>query len=254
MMKITGSIVTHNNSRTIYDCISGILKNTKDRDYDFRLYVYDNNSEDDTVSIIVKNFPEVTVICDEDNRGFGYGHNAIMKKVHSDVHMVINPDVVVDMDTIGILAKYISEHDEVGLVTPRVLNRDGSEQYLPKYCPTIRYTGMSKLPGFHYLRRRYTRQNEKFEKPTEIEFCTGCFFAVRTDYIKKMRGFSNRYFMYCEDSDLSRRVMKDNKKIIFYPDAYIYHDWKRDNTNNFVGMKRFIKSLLVYFHKWGWEF
>ena len=170
MMKITGSIVTHNNSRTIYDCISGILKNTKDRDYDFRLYVYDNNSEDDTVSIIVKNFPEVTVICDEDNRGFGYGHNAIMKKVRSDVHMVINPDVVVDMDTIGILAKYISEHDEVGLVTPRVLNRDGSEQYLPKYCPTIRYTGMSKLPGFHYLRRRYTRQNEKNQSLRGLAF------------------------------------------------------------------------------------
>ena len=148
----------------------------------------------------------------------------------------------------------LGKDESIGLITPRIMNNDGTEQFLPKYCPTVRYVFISKIPGFKYLRRRYTRQEEALNEPTEIEFCTGCFFGARTIYLKRLRGFSNRYFMYCEDSDLSRRVREGRKQIIFYPDATAYHNWQRDNTGNLKGIFRFIRSLLVYFKKWGWEF
>ena len=253
-MKITGGIVTYNNIKTIERCIKSVLKETEGKDYDFSLYVYDNGSIDGTAELIEEKFAEVKLIRDTDNKGFGAGHNAIIKRVHSDVHFVINPDIYIDMDTIGELGKYVLSHDEVGLITPRILNNDGTEQFLPKYCPTIRYVIISKFPGFKYLRKRYTRQDEGISDITEIEFCTGCFFGTRTDYIKRKRGFSNRYFMYCEDSDLSRRVRAEGKTILFYPSAAAYHNWQRDNTGNIKGIIRFLRSLLVYFRKWGWEF
>lgn len=253
-MRITGSIVTYNNEKTIDRCLESILRETGDKAYDFKLYVYDNASSDKTISIIETKYPEVTLIKSQENRGFGAGHNAIIKKVRSDIHFVINPDIFLDMDTIGEIADYITANEDAGLVTPKILNTDGTEQYLPKYCPTIRYAIISKFPGFHYLRRRYTRQDEKLDKPTDIEFCTGCFFGARTSYLKKMRGFSNRYFMYCEDSDLSKRVIKDGKRIVFYPPVTAYHNWQRDNTGNIKGIFRFLRSLLVLFRKWGWEF
>ena len=253
-MKITGSIVTYNNARTIEKCIESVLKETAGKDYDFKLYVYDNASEDGTPMIIQKKFPEVTLVCSSENRGFGYGHNAIIKKVKSDYHFVINPDIFMDRDAIGYLAKELEKDDTVGLATPKILNGDGTEQFLPKYCPTIRYVFISKLPGFKYLRRRYTRQNEEFTEPTDIEFCTGCFFGASTAYLKAKRGFSNRFFMYCEDTDLSRRVRQEGRRIVFYPDTAVHHDWQRENTGNLRGIYRFIKSLLVYYRKWGWEF
>ncbi len=253
-MKITGSIVTYNNARTIEKCIESVLKQTAGKDYDFKLYVYDNGSEDDTPMIIQKKYPEVTLVCSSQNRGFGYGHNAIIKKVKSDYHFVINPDIFMDRDAIGFLAKELEKDDTVGLATPKILNSDGTEQFLPKYCPTIRYVFVSKLPGFKYLRRRYTRQNEDLSEPTDIEFCTGCFFGTSTAYIKEKKGFSNRFFMYCEDTDLSRRVRKEGKRIVFYPGTAVHHDWQRENTGNLRGIYRFIRSLLVYYRKWGWEF
>ncbi len=257
-MKITGSIVTYNNDRTIDRCLKTVLEYTKDKDYEFELYVYDNASSDRTIKIIEESYPEVTLIKSDTNRGFGAGHNSIIKRVHSDYHFVINPDIYLDMDTIGELAGYLEESrlrgDKVGLVTPRILNNDGTEQYLPKYCPTIRYVIISKFPGFHFLRDRYTRKAEDFTEPEAIEFCTGCFFGASTKYLKRMRGFSNRYFMYLEDTDLSRRVRENGNKIIFYPLATAHHNWQRDNTGSLRGIMRFMKSLVIYFNKWGWEF
>ena len=252
-MKITGSIVTYNNSQTIEKCIKTVLEETSGKDYDFSLYVYDNGSSDGTVNILNSlktQYPNLSLIFDKENKGFGAGHNAILKKVRSDVHFVINPDIFLDMDTVGELADYVSKHENAGLVTPKILNIDGTEQYLPKYCPTIRYVFISKIPGFKYLRKRYTRCYETFTHPTPIEFCTGCFFGARTSYFKKMRGFNNCFFMYCEDTDLSQRVRADGRQIIFYPGATAYHNWQRDNTGNIKGIYRFLKSLLVYSKKW----
>ena len=194
-MKITGGIVTYNNAKTIDKCIGSILEQAAKGNYNFKLYVYDNGSQDETVSIIDSKYPEVTIIRDTENKGFGAGHNAIIKTVHSDVHFVINPDIYLDMDTIGEMSGYIIKNEKAGLVTPKILNNDGTEQYLPKYCPTIRYVFISKLPGFKYLRRRYTRADETFDKPEPIEFCTGCFFGARTSYLREMRGFNNCFFI-----------------------------------------------------------
>ena len=144
-MKITGSVVTYNNDKTIERCLRSVLKETADKDYEFELYVYDNGSSDKTVSIIEEQFPQVILVKDTENKGFGAGHNAILKRVKSDYHFVINPDIYLDMDTIGGLTAYLEEHREAGLITPRILNNDGTEQSLPKYCPTIRYVIISKF-------------------------------------------------------------------------------------------------------------
>ena len=252
-MVITGSIVTHNNEKTIEACLTSILRETKDKDYEFKLYVYDNASTDGTL-YIVRRFPGVRLICDTENKGFGAGHNGVIKRVKSDYHFVINPDISVDMDTIGKLAEELGQNPDIGLITPRVLNTDGTEQYLPKFTPTVRYVIISKFPGFKYLRKRYTRAEENLDTPTDIKFCTGCFFGAKTAYLKKMRGFSNKYFMYCEDADLSERVLRDGKRIVFFPDCTVYHNWQRDNTGSIKGIIRFMKSLMVFFHKWGFKF
>ncbi len=252
-MKISGGIVTYNNADTIEACIASVLLHTKD--CDFTLYVADNNSADGTADLIKEKFPQVRVLSLAENKGFGAGHNRILREVRSDYHVVINPDIQLKENTILTLASYLEADTDhtIGQITPRVLNTDDTEQFLPKYCPSIRYCYVSKLPGFHYLRDRYTRKAESFDEPTEIEFCTGCFFMARTAFLKKLGGFNKQFFLYCEDSDLSKRVMEQGKKIIFYPHCSVYHDWHRANTRSLRGILQFTKSLLVYFKRWGFH-
>ena len=72
---------------------------------------------------------------------------------------------------------------------------------------------------------------------------------VRTDIFRKANGFDERFFMYFEDADLSRRIRK-KASIVFYPNAYVYHAWKRDNTRSLKGIRIFLISMMKYFWKW----
>lgn len=249
--KVSGCIVTYNNGDIIEECISTILNNTTG--LNFSLFVVDNGSTDNTVEIIREKFPKVKVIQNDENLGFGHGHNKVLRLIDSDYHVVINPDITMDMDAISPLCEYLEENAEVAMITPKILNSDKSQQYVPKYCPTIRYVIVSKFWPFKYLRKEYTRENENLTGPTEIEFCTGCFFVVRTKAFRELEGFDQRFFMYCEDADLSKRI-RIFSKIIFYPDVYVMHKWKRENTGNIKGVFRFMSSLCKYFIKWGIKF
>ena len=106
-----------------------------------------------------------------------------------------------------------------------------------------------RFKPLHFFRDEYTRAKEIFDKPTRILSSTGCFFMVRTDIFRKANGFDERFFMYFEDADLSRRIRK-KASIVFYPNAYVYHAWKRDNTRSLKGIRIFLISMMKYFWKW----
>jgi len=246
-IKVSGCIVTYNNAEIIEACIESILIETKITH--FHLYVSDNNSSDDTVRRISANFPEVDIIQNASNEGFGQGHNKVLGMLDSKYHVVINPDIRLCQDTITELVEYMESHPEVGQIGPRVVNDDGTEQFLPKRDPCIRYVILSKFKPFKHYRKIYTREEEHLKEITRVDSCSGCFFVIRTDIFKKLGGFDSRFFMYCEDADLSRRVRQD-LNLIFYPHCQVIHDWKRDNTGSIKGILIFLRSLLKYLVKW----
>lgn len=251
MEKVSGCIVTYNNIDVIEDCIRSILEQTKD--VDFTLFVVDNGSTDGTISLVKEKFPQVQLVLNDKNYGFGHGHNCVMEQLDSTYHAVINPDITLSMDTISRLCEQLKEHPEYAMITPKIVNEDGSEQHLPKYGPTFRYVILSKFKPFRYLRKRYTREDEHLNEPTFVEFCTGCFFVMPTRLFRDLKGFDPRYFMYCEDADLSNRARKKGE-IVFYPLVDATHQWKRDNTGNWKGIMRFLTSLFKYFCRWGFHF
>lgn len=250
-IKVSGCIVTYNNEDTIEKCVASLLTYTKD--VKFKLYISDNCSTDSTLDIIESKFPDVQIIRNKDNGGFGYGHNQVLPKIVSKYHFVINPDIYVESDTISELVRYMENHQDAAMITPRIDNIDGTQQYLPKRTPTIRYLILSKLPLLKHYRKEYTREMENFTEPTEVDFCTGCFFCIRTKIFRELQGFDKRFFMYFEDADLSRSV-RQKSKIIFYPMANVFHEWHRENTRKLRGILRWASSMIKYFSKWGWRF
>lgn len=246
--KVSGCIVTYNEEDIIEDCISSILEHTKN--LDFTLYVSDNDSKDKTIEIVKEKFPEVVLIENKKNGGFGDGHNKVLKQLDSDFHVVINPDIILKENTIEVLVEYLKSHEKVAMITPKILNEDGTEQYLPKRNPKFSYVILSKLKPFRHYRAEYTRQKEDLKVPTKVEFCTGCFFVMRTRLMKQLGGFDPRYYMYFEDADLSRQVRNQGYDIIFYPMVKAVHKWKRENTRSLKGILRFLTSMMKYFYKW----
>ena len=95
----------------------------------------------------------------------------------------------------------------------------------------------------------YTMRNEVINGPIDIEFCTGCFFCIRTEIFKKLNGFDDRFFMYFEDADITRRARKLGS-VVFYPDIKVTHVWARASAKTLKFFLIQLCSMFKYFLKW----
>ncbi len=247
--KITGCIVTYNNIRTIDKAVRTVLNCTK---CDFKLYAVDNGSTDGTPEYIEERFPEVTVLRTGENIGFGAGHNFIIDRLDSDYHAVINPDVILKDDIISNMADYLDSHPECGMLSPKILFPDGRDQILGKRVPLPQYLVASRLRGKEPGKTlsKYAMLDCDLSEPTQIQNATGCFMFIRTSLFKELGGFDERYFMYFEDCDLTRKV-NSVSKVLFYPYAVVYHEWGRESKKNFKLKMVQVSSMLKYYAKWG---
>lgn len=251
MRKVSIGIVTYNNEDKIEELLKSLYHYTKDIDFD--IYVVDNNSSDKTIEIINKNYPDVHVLSMTKNLGFGLGHNQLLSIINSDYHLILNPDIRFISNAIKDLSMYLDENPDVVMVTPKILNQDGTEQYLPKEKPSLKYLLSGKLSKysryFNKLRDRYTRKDCRNGLEMEIDFATGCFSLIRTEVFKGIEGFDDRFFMYLEDADLTLRA-KSFGKIIFYPYVSVVHMWERASSKSLKFLLIHIHSMKKFLIKW----
>lgn len=245
---LTVSVVAYNAEGTIEKLLRSLFEYTKG--LNFKVYVIDNNSTDKTVSI-VKKFKEVSIIETGENRGFGAGHNKILN-VKSKYHAIINPDIVFCENTLKVLFDYMEQNKNCVLSTPRILNADGTEQFLPKKKPLFKYMFLGRLSrfikSFQKYRDEYTMKNHIFEKPESIEVATGAFMFVRTNFFKKINGFDERFFMYLEDFDLCNRLSSFGD-IVFCSNTSVIHDWEGGSLKSLRLLRIHTSSTVKYFIK-----
>jgi GT2 family glycosyltransferase len=219
----------------------------------FHVFIIDNGSTDSTVDLINARLgPSVTLIESPVNRGFGGGHNMILDRIDSEYHVCINPDIVLSDDVISAMARYMDAHADIGLLAPKVLNPDGSVQALPKRNPRLIYL-VSRRVGLGFLRKyraEYEMRERGDDTACDIEFCSGCFMFLRTALFKELGGFDERFFLYFEDADLTRRVAQ-RARVEYNPAFQVYHAWVRAGRRRFKYFVIQIISMLKYMIKWG---
>ena len=245
MIPVSGTVVAYHNRDEILECLKSVKEQTKG--VRLSLFVSDNGSDDGTPAAVRAAFPDVTVIENGANLGFGAGHNKVLPLLSSRYHVMINPDITLQEDAVSKMVSYMEEHPEVGLMMPDIQNPDGTRQILPKRDPRWRYMIAGKF--FPAVRRAYCRADEAMDVPTEIEFCSGCFMLIRTELFRKLGGFDERYFLYMEDADLSRQVRKE-AKVVFFPGAKVTHAWHHESAKSGKALKLHIESGRKYFAKW----
>ena len=132
-------IVTYNSKNIIERTISSILEQTKGVQLDF--YVVDNASSDGTAAFVRSRFPQLSVLENRTNLGFGAAHNKVLPLLRSKYHIVVNPDIILKSNAILKLCDYADEHENVGLLSPQIKFDNGKIQQLGKRNPTLRYLG-----------------------------------------------------------------------------------------------------------------
>lgn len=249
-IKITACIVTYNNADKIVETIRSIYESIGEN---ITLYISDNSSSDDTVALVKKNFPQAIVIENRNNKGFGYGNNVVLPLLESQLHFIINPDITVSKNTFEQFVDYFEKSPEVVMAVPKFLYENGDEQFTPKLTPKLHYMlggRLEKLGNpFKRWRDEYTLRNVTVTEPIEVGFCSGCFICIRTDILKKIGGFDERYFLYSEDADLTREAKKFGKTM-YNPKISVVHKWERGYTKNHRLFFVQIQSMIKYFWKW----
>ena len=251
---VSGCIVTYNNKEKIASTIQSVLEQTQG--VPFTLYVVDNASTDGTAQYIKARFPSVVVIESERNCGFGAGHNQVLPFLQSKYHVVINPDILLKDDVITELCDYADAHENVGLLSPQIRFEDGRVQQLGKRNPTVRYLGthwFHKGDEPNKLMTEYCMLDMPQDKPFSITNATGCFMFFRTAAFLELGGFDERFFMYLEDCDIARRAA-EKYEVLHYPMASVYHLWERGSKKSKKLLFIHVKSILLYFLKWGIRF
>ncbi len=253
MRDLSITIVTHNNERIIKKCIDSIIMYLN-QNHTYQLYVIDNASSDNTVSIVKDISDKIVIVQNNKNVGFGTGHNQILDTLDSRYHLVVNPDIIIENNCINEMADFMDKRGDIGLLSPLIKHTDGRIQYLCKRNPTfIDLFIRLVFPHFFTKRHHYFEMRETgYDKEFEIEYATGCFMFFRTEVFKKLHGFDENFFLYLEDADITRRV-NEISKTVFYPYNYVVHEWQRGSHKSLKLALIHIKSAMYYFRKWGFR-
>ncbi len=208
MLMILTIIVTYNGEKYISDCLDSLLKQTKKVD----ILVVDNASSDNTCSIIKNNYPTVRIIDVGYNSGFAHANNVGMQYAMDKGYeyvLLINEDTISDNRLVENLFKYA---DGQTAVAPKI--------YMNGSLTKVWY-GAGKMDfenGF-----AINCQKELVDTVSEVSFMTGCCMLLHTDILRKAGLFDEAFFMYYEDTDLSLRMYENGIRMIYNPDACLWH-------------------------------
>lgn len=253
---VTASIVLYNtNESELLRVIDGIFKTKAN----LKLYLIDNSLKDDLKTFSDYN-SQIIYIHNPSNPGFGAAHNmAIQKAFESGVkyHFVVNPDIYFDEDVVSLMISFMEEDVSIGMMMPQILNLDGTVQNLPKLLPSPFSILWRKLKRPAKAYEKFINQYELRQVAKEMIYdapvLSGCFTLLNLEAIKKVGMYDDKFFMYFEDWDLSRRMHK-HYKTIYFPLVSVYHGYESGANKSSKLFKIFVNSAITYFNKWGWLF
>ena len=251
----TASIVLYRNPPAVVrDAASSFLST----DGSVMLYVVDN-SPGDALRSAFDGLP-VAYHFNGENAGYGRAHNrAIFEAEPSKYHLVLNPDIRIPAGTVRTLIRFMDSHPDVGMVCPRVLNEDGTDQCLNKRYPSVmdlfvrRFAPHVLDPLLKTRLDRYEMRDIGYDRMCDVEAMSGAFMLCRTAVLKKVGGFDPRFFLYFEDFDLSRRIQREGHRTVYCPEASVTHYWTRGAHRSMRMAAIFVVSMYRYFSKWGWK-
>ncbi|MBQ5312093.1 MAG: glycosyltransferase family 2 protein [Oscillospiraceae bacterium] len=250
-MRVSVCIVTYNNENTIEQLLTSLYEHKGS--YLLDVYISDNDSSDSTLDKVQSSFPQVHIIENRSNKGFGHGQNAVIGRLESDMHFIVNPDIIFTYDVIGDMCSFFDENPDIVMAVPKFLYENGEEQFTPKLAPKVRYMVGGRFERFGGIfkkwRYEYTMRDRQVTEPVDIGFCSGCFIAVRTEVFTGIGGFDERYFLYNEDADITRMAQRRGRTV-YAPQFTVIHLWERA----YMKKKKYffiqIDSMLKYFWKW----
>jgi GT2 family glycosyltransferase len=253
-MDLSVIIVNWKSKEYLRKCITSILAGTQG--IEFEIVVIDNASFDGCDEMLRGCHPQVRFIQSERNLGFSKANNAAFQTTCGRYVLFLNPDTELVASAVNIILKHLQELPNAGAVGCKVLNGDKTVQTsCVQSFPTI----LNKLLNSELLRALWPKSSlwgnaslfDGNSGPVEVEAITGACVMLKRSVFQQVDMFSEDYFMYTEDIDLSYKVRQAGYRNYYVPDAQIIHfgggSSKNAPTNFSTVMMQ--ESICRYFQK-----
>lgn len=254
--KVSVIIVSYNVQYFLELCLDSVIRAT--RDIDAEVIVVDNNSSDESCSLVTERFPGVQLIANKDNTGFSRANNQGLAGASGQYIHFLNPDTVVPEDFYRKALDYLDAHPQAGCLGPRLIDGRGmyapdSKKSFPSFWTSVyKVTGLSRaFPQSATLNRYYAAQVPE-QETASVDILSGCCLLVRRSAMEEAGGgFDESYFMYCEDVDLCHRIGQAGYRNIYFPETTVIH-YKGESTRklSYRYMKIFYEAHALFVKKY----
>jgi GT2 family glycosyltransferase len=218
-------IVSHNSARWLAPCLSSVF--AKAGDIDLEVVVVDSGSTDDTVDLVRREFPDVRLIPSE-NHGFAAANNRGLDVVDTKWILFLNPDTRLLSGTLAELVALLRARPSVGLAGVRQVDENGVLSLTMRRFPNaarflFQGLGAERLPFRSSWMGERVRDVELYDHQTQCDWTSGSFMVARKEAIDAVGRFDERFFLYCEETDLCLRMRHEGWDVVHLPQMTIFH-------------------------------
>jgi GT2 family glycosyltransferase len=217
--------------------------------------VVDNASKDGTINFLGERFSFVKFVCNKENTGYARANNLGLHQTEGRYVLFLNPDTIIPEDIFTNCISFFQSHPSAGAAGLRMV--DGSGKFLvesKRGFPTAwrsfcKLSGLSSLFPSSQTFAGYNLGHLNESGVFPIEAIAGAFMIVRREVLEKIGGFDERFFMYAEDIDLSKRIMEAGYENYYLGDCTILHFKGESTPRNKLYVKRFYEAMKLYVQK-----
>jgi len=246
-------LVSYNSATFILSCLSSIQRCIPGLTHE--IVVVDNHSRHHSCELIRMGFPDLILIENPANLGFGRAVNQGFRRSRGKYLLILNPDVILLPGAVEKAINFLEGHSEITLLLPKLLNPDGTLQFS---CRTffnlttllLRRTPLGKVFPNHRVIREHLMTDWNHDEVREVDWGLGACMFLRREAIGDGNLSDERFFLYFEDIDLCFRLKNEGRKVIYYPDAAMVHYHVRESARGFMNRAKwelFISLLKFYF-------
>ena len=228
-------IINYKTPQLTIRCLDSIYSNFTDN---AEIIVIDNYSDDNSLEIIHSKYPDVKLIQNDVNEGFGRANNKGIKESSGEYILLLNSDMVIPTGTIEACIHRISQDKKIGVLGCKLVNEDGSFQKSTYSIASIRKLLDSNLL-INYI---FPLKKEK------IEAVMGSFMLIPRFVFNEIGLFDPDFFMYSEELELCNRINKAGYKVCYYDAVYAIHKHEGSSENkDWNNKQRFLSNALLFY-------
>ncbi len=253
-MDISVIIVNYNVREFLNNALISLFKSLEG--YSSEVFVVDNASDDGSVELVQKNFPQVKLIANATNVGFAKANNQALALSTGRYLLLLNPDTLIQEDTFDKLIEFFESHPDAGMAGCKILNPDGTLQLPCRRSFPTPWTAFTKTFGLSSLfpkSKLFARYNLTYLDPDatyEVDAVSGSFMMITREVYDRIGGLDETFFMYGEDLDWCFRVQQSSLKVYYVPTTSIIH-YKGESTkrSNIDELNVFYNAMRLFVRK-----